>query len=223
MAEKIVNEFTVNRPIDEAWPIICDVEKIAPCLPGAQLDEIEGDINRGRVKVKLGAVATEFKGEAKFVERDDTAHTAKLEAKGRDTKGRGNASADISAEAVALSPTSTQCTVTADIHITGKIAQFGRGIMGDVSRKLIDQFATNLNTMLDEEGAPAAATDDAAPAAAAAATATTDDDAAAVRRIEGPAAEPVDLADMAGPAVVKRILPVVLALVLLALLVRRRS
>ena len=95
MAEQIVNEFTVNRPIDEAWPIICDVERIAPCLPGAQLEEIEGDVYRGKVKVKLGAVATEFKGEAQFVERDDTAHTAKLAAKGRDTKGRGNAAADI--------------------------------------------------------------------------------------------------------------------------------
>ena len=231
MAEQIVNEFTVNRPIDEAWPIICDVEKIAPCLPGAQLDEIEGDINRGRVKVKLGAVATEFKGEAQFVERDDEAHTAKLAAKGRDTKGRGNASADISAAAEALSPTSTKCTVVADIHITGKIAQFGRGIMGDVSKKLIDQFATNLNTMLDEQGpggddetsdapdAPAETTTTEAASTAAAPS----DDAPKIRRIEGPAAEPVDLADMAGPAVLKRVLPVVLALLVIGLLLRRRS
>ena len=141
MAEQIVNEFTVNRPIDEAWPIICDVERIAPCLPGAQLEEIEGDVYRGRVKVKLGAVTAQFKGEAQFVERDDTAHTAKLKGKGRDTGGRGNAEADIYAAAEALSPTSTKCTVTADLHITGKVAQFGRGIMGDVSKKLMDQFA----------------------------------------------------------------------------------
>jgi hypothetical protein len=87
MAEQIVNEFTVNRPIEEAWPIICDVERIAPCLPGAQLEEIEGDMYRGKVRVKLGAVATEFAGEAQFVERDDAAHRAKLTAKGRDTKG----------------------------------------------------------------------------------------------------------------------------------------
>jgi carbon monoxide dehydrogenase subunit G len=227
MAEQIVNEFTVNRPIEEAWPIICDVEKIAPCLPGAQLDEIEGDVYRGRVKVKLGAVATEFKGEAQFVERDDDAHTAKLAAKGRDTKGRGNASADITAEAEALSPTSTKCKVVADIHITGKIAQFGRGIMGDVSKKLIDQFATNLNTMLDDQGADAGSdTSDAAAGATADAPAEAAPAAAEapkVRKIEGPAAEPVDLADMAGPAVLKRILPVIIVVVILGLLLRRRS
>src|SRR3954451_8316307 len=166
MAEQIVNEFTVNRPIDEAWPIICDVERIAPCLPGAELEEIEGDVYRGKVKVKLGAVSAQFKGEAQFIERDDTAHHARLKAKGRDTGGRGNAEADIVAAAESLSPTSTKCTVTADLHITGKVAQFGRGIMGDVSKKLMDQFASNLNRMLDDQGStpptPAPAASDAA-------------------------------------------------------------
>jgi carbon monoxide dehydrogenase subunit G len=228
MAEQIVNEFTVNRPIDEAWPIICDVERIAPCLPGAQLEEIEGDVYRGRVKVKLGAVTAQFKGEAQFVERDDTAHTAKLKGKGRDTGGRGNAEADIYAAAEALSPTSTKCTVTADLHITGKVAQFGRGIMGDVSKKLMDQFASNLNTMLDEQvNAPAEPASTAAPSAsgtptgaapaAGAATAT-----ATVRKVNGPAAEPVDLAGMAGPALLKRLAPAVAAVLLLLLLLRRR-
>lgn len=228
MAEQIVNEFTVNRPIDEAWPIICDVERIAPCLPGAQLEEIEGDVYRGRVKVKLGAVTAQFKGEAQFVERDDTAHTAKLKGKGRDTGGRGNAEADIYAAAEALSPTSTKCTVTADLHITGKVAQFGRGIMGDVSKKLMDQFASNLNTMLDEQvSAPAESASTAAPStggtptaaapAAGAATAT-----ATVRKVNGPAAEPVDLAGMAGPALLKRLAPAVAAVLLLLLLLRRR-
>jgi carbon monoxide dehydrogenase subunit G len=230
MAEQIVNEFTVNRPIDEAWPIICDVERIAPCLPGAQLEEIEGDIYRGRVKVKLGAVTAQFKGEAQFVERDDAAHTAKLVGKGRDTGGRGNAEADIYAAAEALSPTSTKCTVTADLHITGKVAQFGRGIMGDVSKKLMDQFSANLNTMLDEQAvapaAPSAASaEPVAPthdttsgtvgAAGPAGTAT-------VRKVNGPAAEPVDLAGMAGPALLKRLAPAVAAVLLLLLLLRRR-
>lgn len=239
MAEQIVNEFTVNRPIDEAWPIICDVERIAPCLPGAELEEIEGDTYRGKVKVKLGAVATEFKGEARFVERDDDAHTAKLEAKGRDTKGRGNAAADIHAAAESLSPTSTKCTVTADIHITGKVAQFGRGIMGDVSKKLMDQFAHNLNTMLDDqepaevagrepETAPAAATAGAAtadttPSPTAEPAAGSEPEQPTVRKINGPAAEPVDLADMAGPALLKRIVPAVAAILLILLLLRRRK
>jgi uncharacterized protein len=242
MAEQIVNEFTVNRPIDEAWPIICDVERIAPCLPGAQLEEIEGDIYRGTVKVKLGAVATQFKGEAHFVERDDTNHHAKLKAKGRDTGGRGNAEADILAEAEALSPTSTRCVVTADLHITGKVAQFGRGIMGDVSKKLMDQFASNLNTMLDEQGDPAPASAASEAAAEPAAAASTEANAAAstasaaagttgttgaatgptVRKVHGPAAEPVDLAGMAGPAVLKRLAPAAAIVMLLVLLLRRR-
>ncbi len=255
MAEQLVNEFTVNRPIDEAWPVICDVERIAPCLPGAQLQEIEGDSYRGVVKVKLGAVTTQFKGEAHFVERDDVNHRAVLKAEGRDTGGRGNAAADIIAEATALSPTSTRCVVTADLHITGKVAQFGRGILGDVSKKLMAQFAANLNTMLDEQGAPVAESTAAAPAAepeattieaapdapdapadggAAVSTETTGatdtteapaDDAPAaptVRKIEGPATEPVDLAGMAGPALAKRVGPVLLALLLAWFLLRRR-
>jgi carbon monoxide dehydrogenase subunit G len=225
MAEQIVNEFTVNRPIDEAWPIICDIERIAPCLPGAQLEEIEGDIYRGNVKVKLGAVSTKFKGEAHFVERDDANHTAVLKGKGRDTGGRGNAEADIHATAEALSPTSTRCIVTADLHITGKVAQFGRGIMGDVSRKLIDQFSHNLNTMLDEQGPDAYDSDDAAAAPDEVSTETATPAAAeapTARKIEGPAAEPVDLADMAGPALLKRIGPVLVAVLLLLLLLRRR-
>ena len=236
MAETITNEFTVNRPIDEAWTVLCDLERIAPCLPGAQLQEIEGDTFRGVVKVKLGAVNANFKGEARFVERDDTAHRAVLSASGRDTGGRGNASADVTAEAVALSPTSTRCTVTAELHITGKVAQFGRGIMGDVSKKLMDQFSANLNTMLDDLGTqPATDTEDAsAPAADDAdqpaespetTTAATDDtgshDRPTVRRIDGPAAEPIDVAGLAGPAVLKRVAPVALVVVVLLLLLRR--
>jgi uncharacterized protein len=257
MAEQLVNEFTVNRPIDEAWPVICDLERIAPCLPGAQLEEIEGEVYRGNVKVKLGAIATKFKGEASFVERDDHNHRAALKASGRDTGGRGNASADIVAHAEALSPTSTKCTVIADLHITGKVAQFSRGILGDVSKKLMTQFAVNLNTMLDEDTgtadtspadtSPAAAGGEstAVPADAAGSSEVTDGSAAAVaataggtatngtgqttsapgptvRKIDSPATEPIDMAGMAGPALAKRALPVLAALILLILLLRRR-
>ena len=165
MAEQLVNEFTVNRPIDEAWAVITDVERIAPCLPGAQLQEIEGEIYRGVVKIKLGSITPAFKGQATFIERDDTAHKAVLKAEGRDTGGRGNASAEIEAQAESLSPTSTRVVVTTDLHITGKVAQFGRGIIGDVSKKLMAQFAGNLNTMLDEQ--PASGAEPAAAAASA--------------------------------------------------------
>jgi carbon monoxide dehydrogenase subunit G len=244
MAEQRVNEFTVNRPIEQAWPVICDVERIAPCMPGAQLEEIEGDVYRGVVKIKLGAVSTQFKGEAQFVERDDVNHRAKLRAEGRDTGGRGNAAADITAEATSLSPTSTKCSVTTDLHITGKVAQFGRGIMGDVSKKLMEQFAANLNTMLDEtalDKTPDAKTPDTATAdtpivdtsseptttasSPAGGESSNGGSAAATptkRVISGPASEPIDVAGMAGPALLKRIGPVVVGLLIVFLLLRRR-
>jgi carbon monoxide dehydrogenase subunit G len=241
MAEKLVNEFTVNRPIEEAWPVICDVELIAPCMPGAQLEEIEGDVYRGVVKIKLGAVSTQFKGQAQFAERDDENHRAKLRAEGRDTGGRGNAAADITAEATSLSPTSTKCTVTTDLHITGKVAQFGRGIMGDVSKKLMEQFAANLNTMLDETALDKSsdsssasadtptghtATDTNATTSGATTTESGDGSGTAAaptkRVISGPATEPIDVAGMAGPALLKRIGPVVLGLLVVFLLLRRR-
>ena len=234
MAETITNEFTVNRPIDEAWAVLCDVERIAPCLPGAQLQEIEDETFRGVVKIKLGAVNANFKGEAKFVERDDTNYKAVLSASGRDTGGRGNASADVTAEATALSPTSTRCTVTAELHISGKVAQFGRGIMGDVSKKLMDQFSSNLNTMLDEQ--PTTETGSSEPAIETPANESSasdgsdnsqsDDTGGAdrprVRKIEGPAAEPIDVAGLAGPAVLKRFIPVVIGVIVVVLLIRAR-
>jgi uncharacterized protein len=241
MAEQLVNEFTVNRPIEEAWPVICDLERIAPCLPGAQLQEIEGDEYRGIVKVKLGAVATQFKGAASFTSRDDTNYTASLHAEGRDTGGRGNAAAEITATAVALSPTSTKVEVIADLHITGKVAQFGRGILGDVSKKLMTQFATNLNTMLDESpaaeaptqaesaaDAPATSTPTASAKSATSGESTANESdvtpaAPRVRKIDGPASEPIDMAGMAGPALAKRFGPVLLVVILALLLLRRRS
>ena len=233
--EKLLNEFTVNRSIDHAWAVLTDVERIAPCLPGAQLQEIEGDVFRGVVKVKLGPISTAFKGQATFVERDDTNHRAVLKGEGRDTGGKGNADALITAQLESVTESSTKVVVTTELHITGKVAQFGRGIMGDVSEKLMALFANNLNTMLDAEGeAPAAApqageapatTAEAAvaepPAASEATTATATSEAPTVRRIEGPAAEPIELSDLAGSAVVKRLLPVFGGLVVLLLLLRR--
>ncbi len=236
MADKLINEFTVNRPIEEAWPIITDVEKIAPCLPGAELREIEGDEYRGIVKVKLGPIATEFEGEARIVEQDDERHRAVVEAAGRDKKGRGNAKADIIAEAESLSPTSTRCVVTWTLHMSGKVSQFGRiGVLEDVSGKLMADFAHNLNEMLDVEDlepeqpsdAPPDATIDEATADAtaspgAAPSDATDGGAPKVRVIGGPAAEPIDLMELGGSSVAKRVVPALLALLLVVLLLRRR-
>lgn len=227
MAEQLINEFTVNRPIEEAWPLITDLERIAPCLPGAELQEIEGPTYRGVVKVKLGAISSQFKGEAHFVERDDDNYRAVIKGAGRDTGGRGNASAEITAQAESLSPTSTRVAVTTDLHITGKVAQFGRGIMGDVSSKLMAQFADNLNEMIDEQGVGASA--DAEPPAPAttptdgtSATSPEADAAPQVRKIEGPATQPIDLMEVGGSSLVKRVVPALVAIILVLLLLRRR-
>ncbi len=243
--DKLLNEFIVNRPIEEAWTVLTDVERIAPCMPGAQLQEIEGDIYRGLVKVKLGAISTSFKGQASFTERDDVGHRAVLKAEGRDTGGKGNADALITATLESVSPEVTKCVVATDLRVTGKVAQFGRGIMADVSKKIMGQFATNLNTMLDEQPEAAAtngdmstaAPDTEAPAAPAdVAAVTTDAGTAAspgasasngapaapvVRKIEGPAAEPVELSGLAGGAILKRLLPFIGGLVILFVVLRR--
>jgi carbon monoxide dehydrogenase subunit G len=223
--DKLLNEFTVHRPIDETWMVLTDVERIAPCMPGAALEEIEGDVFRGVVKVKLGAISTAFKGQANFVERDDKAHRAVLKGEGRDTTGKGNASALITAQLESIDAGTTKCVVETDLHITGKVAQFGRGIMGDVSKKLMNQFATNLNTMLDQQ--PESAAPPEAPAAPAAgdgaASRAAVADAPVVRKIEGPAAAPIELSDVAGSAILKRLLPLVGGIVLLWIVVRRFS
>jgi len=229
MADQLVNEFTVNRPIDEAWGVITDVERIAPCLPGAQLQEIEGDIYRGLVKLKLGAMTFNIKGQATFMERDEATHRAVLKAEGRDTGGRGNAAAEIVATAESLSPTATSVSVTTDLQTSGKMAQFGRNVIGDVSKKLMDQFAGNLNAMLDDAAtSPRVETEERAADASTASNDGADpadqpvEVAPRVRKIDGPDTEPVDLAATAGPAILKRLLPLLGVLVVLVLLARRR-
>src|SRR5215218_6411413 len=120
---ELVNDFDVDVPVDEAWVTLTDVERIAPCLPGAQLQEIEGDTYRGVVKVKVGPITAQFKGEANFVERDETNHRAVLKAAGRDTGGKGNASALITAQLEPKGDRATHVRVTTDLTITGKVAQ----------------------------------------------------------------------------------------------------
>ena len=131
------HEFTVSVPVDEAWNILTDVERIAPCLPGAELQEVEGDTYRGVVKVKVGPIQAQFKGQASFVERDDAGHRAVLKGEGRDTGNKGNASALITAKMEAVSAGETKVNVSTDLTITGKVAQFGRGAMADISDKLL--------------------------------------------------------------------------------------
>ena len=200
------HEFIVNVPVNDAWTILTDLERIAPCLPGAQLTEIEGDIYRGQVKIKVGPIVAQFKGQASFVTRDDLAHRAMLKGEGRDTTGKGNASAIITAQLTSVTPTSTKCTVVTNLTISGKVAQFGRGALADVSDKLLAQFSENLNQLITS--APATATTTATAVASAAPDASPE-----IRKIESAEVAPLDLLGTAGAPILKRAIPVVVALV----------
>jgi carbon monoxide dehydrogenase subunit G len=223
--DTLTNEFTVNRPIDQTWAILTDVERIAPCLPGAELQEIEGDTYRGVVKVKLGPISTAFKGQATFVSRNDADHQAVLHGEGRDTGGKGNAEAMITASLESVSDSVTKCVVSSDIKFTGKVAQFGRlGVVRETSEKLMKQFATNLNTMLDESADQPARTPAAAPSAASSDAASAGDEPTAptVRKVNGPTAEAIDLGDVVpGVALAKKVVPFVGGLALLLLIFKR--
>ena len=140
---ELTNEFHVAVPLARAWAVLTDIELIAPCMPGAQLEEIEGNEYRGGVKIKVGPITAQYKGKATFLEKDDVNHKAVLRAEGRDTKGQGNASATITATLVAAG-TGTDVKVSTDLTITGKVAQFGRGVLADVSAKILGQFVTCL-------------------------------------------------------------------------------
>jgi uncharacterized protein len=144
---KISNEFTVHTPIDKAWAVLTDLEGIAPCLPGAQLTGVDGDVYAGKVKIKVGPVISDFAGTAKFVEKDDSAYRAVIDAKGKDSRSAGNASAVITAE-LRADGDSTVVSVDTDLKISGKLAQFGSGMIKEVSGKLLTQFAESLEAKI---------------------------------------------------------------------------
>lgn len=237
------HSFTVQLGIDDAWKVLTDLERIAPCLPGAQLQEIEGDVYRGVVKVKVGPISAQFKGQASFEERDDAHRRAVLKGEGRDTGGKGNASALITAQLEEVSEGVTTCTVHTDLMITGKVAQFGRGALADVSDKLLAQFSDNLGALLAEQppaAAPAQAPVEEAPTDRADTVEATASDAAQspqapaaesapapaapqIRKIDAPANDPIDLLGTAGAPLLKRLLPVIGGVLVLWLLLRRRS
>ena len=206
------HHFTVNVPVAEAWKILTNVELIAPCLPGAQLQEVEGDTYRGVVKVKVGPIQAQFKGQASFLERNDVDHKAVLKGEGRDTGGKGNASALITAQLTSISPTSTKVEVNTDLAVTGKVAQFGRGAMADISDKLLAQFSQNLNTLISE-----IPSETAAESAAVEVVEPTTSAEPIVRKIDSPEAVPLNLLDAAGSTMLKRALPVVAGIVVLIL------
>jgi uncharacterized protein len=160
---ELTHRFTVPAPIEDAWAAFADLEMVAGCFPGAALTSVEGDEFKGTVKVKLGPVALQYAGAGTFLERDDTAHRFVMEAQGKDKRGNGTAGATVTAVLTSAGPESTDAEVVTDLTITGKPAQFGRGVIQDVSDKLLGQFIDCLETKLrgEEEAAP-----EAAPAAA---------------------------------------------------------
>src|SRR5436190_13043485 len=166
---EIANSCRVSTPIADTWKVLLDIERIAPCLPGAQLQEIEGDEYRGTVKVKVGPITAQYKGTATLAEVDEPGRRLVIDASGRDTRGQGNANASI--EVTMLEDgDGTRVEVVTDLAITGKVAQFGRGVLVDVSSKLMGQFVENLErdvlaTHDSPPDAPPAADAAAAPAA----------------------------------------------------------
>ena len=209
------DSFEVAHPIGAVWGVLTDVERIAPCLPGAQLTGSDGDVHEGLVKVKVGPITSQYKGKASFTERDDDAHRLLMSASGRDTRGAGNASAEITVALEAVTETSTRVSVHTDLTITGKVAQFGRGVLADVSRKLMGQFADNLAELVAADAEPAADAGDA--------EASADDTPAApaAHTPEAPAAEveAVDLLGVAGAPLLKRLAPVIVAVILIVVIV----
>jgi carbon monoxide dehydrogenase subunit G len=215
---ELENEFRVQAPVDRAWQVLTDLERIAPCMPGAQLQEVEGDEHRGVVKVKVGPITAQYKGVARIVDRDREGGRLVLRAEGRETRGQGNASALITAN-LAADGEATRVTINTDLTVTGKVAQFGRGVLVDVSAKLLTQFVECLEADVLAAEAPAAP----AAAPAAAAEVPTNGEAAPVRRVESAPAAPVDLMGTAGAPVAKRVAPVVALLFVTMWLVRRRA
>jgi len=225
---KIDNEFTVGVPIDRAWAVLTDLEGIAPCMPGAVLTGVEGDVYSGKVKIKVGPITSEYAGTARFTERDEVNHRAVIDASGRDVRGAGNAAAAITAQ-LRAEGSSTVVSVDTDLKISGKIAQFGSGMIKEVSTKLLGQFVDCLEGKL--------AADVPVPSVPATATSAADGPAAEGPAAEGPAAEgpaataesapvgraftpsaepaPLNLMSIAGSSVYKRLLPLVAVIVVI--------
>jgi len=160
---RLDHSFTVPVPVEEAWKVLLDVPRVAPCMPGATLTDFDGEQFNGTVKVKVGPIVLTYTGKGRFVERDEAAHRVVVEASGRDTRAAGTASATVTATLVP-DGSSTRVEVATDLTVTGKPAQFGRGMLADVSGRLIGQFAECLAGKLSESEAPPPPSEESAPA-----------------------------------------------------------
>jgi carbon monoxide dehydrogenase subunit G len=236
---ELEHSFTVPVPVDQAWDVLLDVEKVAPCMPGATLDSVDGDEIKGRIKVKVGPISITYAGTARFTDRNRDAGVVTLEATGKETRGSGTAAATVRSELHGQDG-QTEVTVHTSLNVTGRPAQFGRGVMADVSAKLIGIFAANLADMLAAGNGSAADSAGPEPAAQAAAhpdTATADARADTVviassapastkpAAVPAPSEDSLNLLKVAGPPVLKRIAApagVLLAVLASFLIWRRR-
>lgn len=245
---EIDDTFRIDVPIDEAWRILSDIERVAACLPGTQLREVEGDEYRGVVDVKIGALTAQYEGSARLESADAADYTAIIVGTGIDTNGQGNASATIEVTLLA-DGTGTRVDIDTDLSLTGKVAQFGRGVMADVSKDLVAQFAENLRRDVlapevvdltaseaaesvaaastrpapepeSEAGEPTDAIVAEAVAAGAEPAAEPSGNGAAVRKAESAGSAPSDLLEPEGTPILRRVAPVV-GFVVAAVLVRR--
>jgi carbon monoxide dehydrogenase subunit G len=234
---ELEHEFTVPVPVAEAWDVLLDVERIAPCMPGATLETIDGDSFTGKVKVKVGPIMVTYGGQARFAEKDVENYRAVIEAHGKEARGTGTAAATVHATLHSEGERSTKVKVVTDLAITGKPAQFGRGVMADVGGKIIGQFSACLaeqisaGTQVAEPVSTPAAAEGAAEVAPGAAVAPELPADAGVIPPEAvkeapapvppttpppgprvvpprPGAEPIDLLGTAGTPVLKRLAPV---------------
>lgn len=208
---QLENRFTVPVDADRAWNLLLDVERVVPCFPGAAVNGVAGDTIDGSVRIKLGPVLLHYAGTATFVERDPAARRAVLAASGNDRKGGGSAAATISATLRPAGSSATECVIVTDLDVTGRPAQFGRGIMTEVGNRITAQFAANLSAMLDP---PAAESPQRVEAA---------DPSPTSGSPARQAGEALDLLQVAAASAVKRLLPVAAAglALLIVLWVRR--
>jgi len=244
------HSFTVPVPPDRAWDVLLDVERIAPCMPGASVDEFDGEVVTGRIKVKVGPVSLTYRGTAKFTERDPDARVIVLEASGKETRGAGTASATVRAT---LEPEpggeGTKATMHTTMNVTGRPAQFGRGVMVEVGGKLVEQFAQNLRQLITDDsagGGGAAASEAGSTEASAATDGGASGEQATTTTLDGPgstqpspvipsaapsaattsappaqaSADSINLVKLVGPALLKRVVPVAVVAAVLALLGR---
>ena len=243
------HSFTVPVPPDRAWDVLLDVKGIAPCMPGATVDEFDGEVVTGRIKVKVGPVSLTYRGTAKFIERDPAAQVVVMEASGKETRGAGTASATVRASLEPeASGEATRVTMHTTMNVTGRPAQFGRGVMVEVGGKLVEKFAENLAQLISGDGAAAA--DGAPPRRTPARTAppprrtpartararasppprrrpgqaapnprpSSPSRARLPLRLPSRADDSINLVRLVGPAILKRVIPVAVAATVLALL-----